>query len=70
MAQFHVGDEHSDRSVPSELKRWPGRRREGIYRAVGLAAVANELQISKVGLDPEVVEAVERGAHYLHRVKV
>ena len=42
----------------------------GIYRAVELAAVADELEISKVDLDPELVEAVERGAHYLCRVEV
>jgi hypothetical protein len=35
-----------------------------------LAAVANELEISKVDLDPELVEAVERGAHCLRRVEV
>jgi hypothetical protein len=35
-----------------------------------LAAVANELEISKVDLDPELVEAVERGAHYLRRNEV
>ena len=73
MAQFHSGDEHSGRRVSSELSkddRRPSRLLAGIYRAVGLAAVANELEISKVGLDPELVKAVERGAHYLRRVEV
>ena len=68
-----AGDEHSGRGVPSELskgERRPSRLLAGIYRAVGLAAVANELEISKVDLDPELVEAVERGAHYLRRVEV
>jgi hypothetical protein len=68
-----AGDEHSDRGVPSELskgERRPGRLLASIYRAVGLAAMANELEISKVDIDPELVEAVERGAHYLCRVEV
>jgi hypothetical protein len=72
MAQFHSGDEHSGRGVPSELakdERRPSRLLAGIYRAVGLAAVANELEISKADLDPELVKAVERGAHYLRRVE-
>ena len=73
MAQFHSGDEQSSRSAPFELpkgERRPGRLLAGIYRAVGLAAAANELEISKVDLDPELVKAVERGAHYLRRVEV
>jgi hypothetical protein len=68
-----AGDEHPGRGVPSELskgERRPSRLLAGIYRAIGLAAVANELEISKVDLDPELVEAVERGAHYLCRVEV
>jgi hypothetical protein len=68
-----AGDKHSGRRFPSELSK--GERRPsgflaGIYRAVELAAVADELEISKVDLDPELVEAVERGAHYLCRVEV
>src|SRR5271163_374018 len=73
MAQFHSGDEQYGRSVPFELpkgERPPSRLLAGIYRAVGLAAVANELEISKVDLDPELVKAVERGALYLRRLEV
>ena len=73
MAQFDSADEHCGCGVPSELsnrERRPSRLLAGIYGAVGLAAVANELEISKVDLDPELVEAVERGAHYLRRVEV
>jgi hypothetical protein len=34
----------------------------GLYREVGLAAVANELNLQLDTLDPDVAEAVERGA--------
>jgi len=36
-----------------------------LYRDVGLAAVAAELDLQANGLEPEIAEAVERGAPLL-----
>jgi hypothetical protein len=37
-----------------------------IYRDVGLAAVAHELDLSADDLEPELSEAVKRGARYIY----
>ena len=39
---------------------------ERIYRDVGLAAVAHELELSADDFEPELSEAVKRGARYIH----
>ena len=44
----------------------PGRLLERIYRDVGLAAVARELELSADDLEPELSEAVRRGARYIY----
>ena len=38
------------------------RPQSSLYRAIGLATVATELNLQLVTLEPEVAEAVERGA--------
>ena len=43
----------------------PSRLLAGIYRDIGLAAVALSLDISADGLEPEVHEAVRRGSRYI-----
>ena len=43
-----------------------GRLLERIYRDVGLAAVAQELDLSADDLEPELSEAVKRGARYIY----
>jgi hypothetical protein len=44
----------------------PVRLMQRIYRDVGLAAVARELELSTPDLETEVVEAVKRGARYVY----
>lgn len=36
-----------------------------IYRDIGLAAVASELEMPATGLEPELSDAVKRGARYI-----
>jgi hypothetical protein len=43
----------------------PSRAMERIYREIGLAVVANALKIGTNDLDPEVGEAIRRGARYV-----
>ena len=53
----------------SETMLAPMRARrllERIYRDVGLAAVARELELSADDLEPELSEAVKRGARYIY----
>ena len=53
----------------SEAMPAPMRARrllERIYRDVGLAAVARELELSADDLEPELSEAVKRGTRYIH----
>lgn len=45
----------------------PGRLGERIYRDVGLAAVAGELELSADDLESELSEAVKRGARYIYQ---
>jgi hypothetical protein len=44
----------------------PGRLMARIYRDIGLAAVARELDLPTDGLEPELSEAVKRGARYVY----
>jgi hypothetical protein len=39
---------------------------ERIYRDIGLAAVASELALPTEELEPELSEAVKRGARYIY----
>jgi hypothetical protein len=43
-----------------------GRLLERIYRDIGLAAVAHELDLSADDLEPKLSEAVKRGARYIY----
>ena len=43
----------------------PSRLMQRIYRDVGLAAVAHELELSMDDLEPELSEAVRRGARFM-----
>jgi hypothetical protein len=44
----------------------PTRLMARIYRDIGLAAVANELALSTDDFEPELSEAVKRGARYIY----
>jgi hypothetical protein len=44
----------------------PVRLIDRIYRDVGLAAVARELELSADDLEPELSEAVKRGSRYIY----
>ena len=52
-----IPDAGDQRSAGSALTR--------IYRDIGLAAVAEALRVPIDGLEPEMVEALERGEFYL-----
>jgi hypothetical protein len=55
---FHViPDAGDERSAGSALNR--------IYRDIGLAAVAEALRLPIEGLEPEMIESLERGEFYL-----
>jgi len=51
--------------VPAVPHR-PSRLLAGIYHDIGLAAVAQGLDIDVTGLEPETVQAVSRGVRYIH----
>jgi len=50
--------------IPAASPR-PSRLLAGIYRDIGLAAVAQELKIDVNGLAPDTVQAVSRGVRYI-----
>jgi len=52
-------------SERAELKARASRLLAGIYRSVGLAAVAGELELPPEDFEPELRKAVNRGARYL-----
>jgi hypothetical protein len=55
---FHViPDAGEERSASSVLSR--------IYHDIGLAAVAEALRLPTDGLEPEMIESLERGELYL-----
>jgi len=53
---------------PEPIKRVarPSRLMTRIYRDIGLAAVAGELGLPTEDFEPELSEAVKRGARYLY----
>jgi hypothetical protein len=55
----------SNKSVTSSTAT-PSRLMMGIYRDIGLAAVAMGLEVRIEELEAEVVEAVKRGSRYIH----
>ncbi len=58
---------HDLSTIPDALEVPAGRSRllSRLYRDVGLAAVALELELRRTDLEPDVVAAIERGARYL-----
>jgi hypothetical protein len=44
----------------------PGRLIERLHRDIGLAAVARGLELSMDDLEPELSDAVKRGARYIY----
>ena len=58
---------HDLSAIPDALEIPAGRSRllSRLYRDIGLAAVARELDLTSEGLEPDVVAAVERGSRYL-----
>jgi hypothetical protein len=50
------------------LKARASRLLAGIYRSVGLAAVAGELELAPDDFEPDLRKAVRRGARYLSLV--
>ena len=49
----------------AELRARASRLLAGVYRSVGLAAVASELELPPDDFEPELRKAVKRGARYL-----
>jgi hypothetical protein len=58
---------HDLASIPEVLETRAGRTRllSRLYRDIGLAAVAAELQLPAQEFDLEVGESIERGSRYL-----
>jgi hypothetical protein len=50
----------------SQASQRPSRLMAGIYRDIGMAAVALCLELEVESLDPLTHEAVKRGARYIH----
>ena len=58
---------HDLTAIPDAIEARAGRSRllSRLYRDIGLAAVAAEFELPVEEFDPELGEAVERGARYL-----
>jgi hypothetical protein len=58
---------HDLASIPDALENRAGRSRllSRLYRDIGMAAVAAELELTAQEFDLEVGESIERGARYL-----
>ena len=58
---------HDFTAIPDAVEAPAGRSRllSRLYRDIGLAAVAAELEIGSVGLEPELEDSIERGSRYL-----
>lgn len=58
---------HDLSAIPDVIETRAGRSRllSRLYRDIGLAAVAAEFELPAEAFDPELGEAVERGARYL-----
>ena len=63
---------HDLTAIPDVIEARAGRSRllSRLYRDIGLAAVAAEFERPVEEFDPELGEAVERGARYLAPPKV
>jgi hypothetical protein len=58
---------HDFSAIPDALEVPAGRSRllSRLYRDIGLAAVAVELDLTAMDLEPELESAVQRGSRYL-----
>jgi hypothetical protein len=58
---------HDMSAIPDAIETRAGRSRllSRLYRDIGLAAVAAEFELPVEDFEPELGEAVERGARYL-----
>lgn len=58
---------HDFSSIPDAVEVPAGRSRllSRLYRDIGLAAVAAELDLTSAQFEPELQNAIERGARYL-----
>ncbi len=56
----------SDSPVGALSPPRPSRLLAGIYRDIGLAAVAFGLELPIESLDPDVIASVKRGARYIY----
>ena len=58
---------HDLTAIPDVIETRAGRSRllSRLYRDIGLAAVAAEFELRAADFEPELGEAVERGARYL-----
>jgi hypothetical protein len=58
---------HDLASIPDALESRAGRSRllSRLYRDIGMAAVADELELPAQEFELEVGEAIERGSRYL-----
>jgi hypothetical protein len=67
MGRSAAVENHQDFLPASErtTEQLPSRAMARIYREIGLAIVASALKIPINDLDPEVREAVRRGARYV-----
>jgi hypothetical protein len=61
---------HAVESAGRSKNDWPFKRRlPGFYRAVGLAAVAQGLELRLDAFEPKLQEAIKRGAHHLSSMR-
>ncbi len=58
---------HDFTAIPDAVEAPAGRSRllSRLYRDIGLAAVAAELEIGAADLEPELEDSIERGSRYL-----
>jgi hypothetical protein len=58
---------HDFASIPDAIEARAGRSRllSRLYREIGLAAVAVELELPAREFEPEIEQAIERGSRYL-----
>jgi hypothetical protein len=58
---------HDLSAIPDAVEAPAGHRRllARLYRDIGLAAVAGELNLPRQSLEPELKASVDRGARYL-----
>jgi hypothetical protein len=58
---------HDFASIPDAIEARAGRSRllSRLYREIGMAAVAAELELPAQEFEPEVEQAIERGSRYL-----